>query len=114
MSLFLVYLQLPIEVLCSLSSRSLFPAALPASTEDVLLKGFKMLGMEDQRIETAQQVRAGHAVTLVSPGIVRGFIADHCSFSPAVFLLVLQTAGPDGPRRRSQVQVCVRVVNGMF
>uniref|UniRef100_A0AAR2J508 Conserved oligomeric Golgi complex subunit 3 n=1 Tax=Pygocentrus nattereri TaxID=42514 RepID=A0AAR2J508_PYGNA len=48
-------LQLPIEDLCSLSSRSLFPAAVPASTEDVLLKGFQMLGMEDQRIETAQQ-----------------------------------------------------------
>uniref|UniRef100_A0AAR2LXL3 Conserved oligomeric Golgi complex subunit 3 n=1 Tax=Pygocentrus nattereri TaxID=42514 RepID=A0AAR2LXL3_PYGNA len=47
--------ELPIEDLCSLSSRSLFPAAVPASTEDVLLKGFQMLGMEDQRIETAQQ-----------------------------------------------------------
>ncbi|XP_066542163.1 conserved oligomeric Golgi complex subunit 3 [Hoplias malabaricus] len=47
--------ELPIEDLCSLSTRSLFPAAIPASTEDVLLKGFHMLGMENQRIETAQQ-----------------------------------------------------------
>uniref|UniRef100_A0A8B9GT89 Conserved oligomeric Golgi complex subunit 3 n=1 Tax=Astyanax mexicanus TaxID=7994 RepID=A0A8B9GT89_ASTMX len=51
----LVLLQLPIEDLCSLPSRSLFPAAIPASTEDVLLKGFQMLDMEDRRIETAQQ-----------------------------------------------------------
>ncbi|XP_022521365.2 conserved oligomeric Golgi complex subunit 3 isoform X1 [Astyanax mexicanus] len=47
--------ELPIEDLCSLPSRSLFPAAIPASTEDVLLKGFQMLDMEDRRIETAQQ-----------------------------------------------------------
>jgi len=31
-------------------------AAVPESTEDVLLKGFAMLGMENERIETAQQV----------------------------------------------------------
>ncbi len=52
-------LQLPIEDLCSLSSRSLqspFTATVPASTEDVLLKGFQMLEMENDRIETAQQV----------------------------------------------------------
>lgn len=52
-------LQLPIEDLCSLSSRSLqspFTATVPASTEDVLLKGFQMLDMENDRIETAQQV----------------------------------------------------------
>ncbi|KAJ7401772.1 component of oligomeric golgi complex 3 [Pitangus sulphuratus] len=30
-------------------------AAVPESTEDVLLKGFAALGMEDERIETAQQ-----------------------------------------------------------
>lgn len=47
--------ELPIEDLCSLPSRSLFPAAIPASTEDVLLKGFQMLDMEERRIETAQQ-----------------------------------------------------------
>lgn len=29
---------------------------MPASTEDVLLKGFQMLEMENDRIETAQQV----------------------------------------------------------
>lgn len=52
-------LQLPIEDLCSLSSRSLqspFTATVPASTEDVLRKGFQMLDMENDRIETAQQV----------------------------------------------------------
>lgn len=51
--------QLPIEDLCSLTSQSLpglLTAAVPDSTEDVLLKGFATLGMEDERIETAQQV----------------------------------------------------------
>uniref|UniRef100_A0A8C9G7G2 Conserved oligomeric Golgi complex subunit 3 n=1 Tax=Pavo cristatus TaxID=9049 RepID=A0A8C9G7G2_PAVCR len=51
--------QLPIEDLCSLTSQSLtvaLTAAVPESTEDVLLKGFAMLGMENERIETAQQV----------------------------------------------------------
>uniref|UniRef100_A0A803YB34 Conserved oligomeric Golgi complex subunit 3 n=1 Tax=Meleagris gallopavo TaxID=9103 RepID=A0A803YB34_MELGA len=44
--------------LCSLTSQSLtvaLTAAVPESTEDVLLKGFAMLGMENERIETAQQ-----------------------------------------------------------
>ncbi|KAJ8253497.1 hypothetical protein GJAV_G00213790 [Gymnothorax javanicus] len=50
--------ELPIEDMCSLTSMSLcssFTAAVPASTEDVLLKGFQSLGLEDTRIETAQQ-----------------------------------------------------------
>ncbi|XP_034069171.1 conserved oligomeric Golgi complex subunit 3 isoform X2 [Gymnodraco acuticeps] len=50
--------ELPIEDLCSLSSRSLqspFTATIPQSTEDVLLKGFQMLDMENDRIDTAQQ-----------------------------------------------------------
>ncbi|CAL8369522.1 unnamed protein product [Arctogadus glacialis] len=50
--------ELPIEDLCSLSSRSLhspFSTTVPDSTEDVLLKGFQMLDMENARIETAQQ-----------------------------------------------------------
>uniref|UniRef100_A0A8C2U8J1 Conserved oligomeric Golgi complex subunit 3 n=1 Tax=Coturnix japonica TaxID=93934 RepID=A0A8C2U8J1_COTJA len=50
--------ELPIEDLCSLTSQSLtvaLTAAVPESTEDVLLKGFAMLGMENERIETAQQ-----------------------------------------------------------
>ncbi|KAM3678517.1 conserved oligomeric Golgi complex subunit 3 isoform 1-T1 [Ammospiza maritima maritima] len=50
--------ELPIEDLCSLTSQSLpvlLTAAVPESTEDVLLKGFAALGMEDERIETAQQ-----------------------------------------------------------
>ncbi|KAK4831390.1 hypothetical protein QYF61_017521, partial [Mycteria americana] len=50
--------ELPIEDLCSLTSQSLtvaLTAAVPESTEDVLLKGFAILGMEDERIETAQQ-----------------------------------------------------------
>uniref|UniRef100_A0A3Q2CU20 Conserved oligomeric Golgi complex subunit 3 n=1 Tax=Cyprinodon variegatus TaxID=28743 RepID=A0A3Q2CU20_CYPVA len=50
--------ELPIEDLCSLSSRSLqspFTATVPASTEDVLLQGFRLLEMENDRIETAQQ-----------------------------------------------------------
>uniref|UniRef100_A0A3Q1FQT1 Conserved oligomeric Golgi complex subunit 3 n=1 Tax=Acanthochromis polyacanthus TaxID=80966 RepID=A0A3Q1FQT1_9TELE len=56
--------ELPIEDLCSLSSRSLqssFTATVPASTEDVLLKGFQMLDMENDRIETAQQFFAWFA-----------------------------------------------------
>ncbi|KAK6485436.1 conserved oligomeric Golgi complex subunit 3-like [Huso huso] len=50
--------ELPIEDLCSLTSRSIsvpLTVTVPASTEDVLLQGFKSLGMEDERIETAQQ-----------------------------------------------------------
>ncbi|XP_036396345.1 conserved oligomeric Golgi complex subunit 3 [Megalops cyprinoides] len=50
--------ELPIEDLCSLTSLSLrspFTAAVPASTEDVLLKGFQSLDLENTRIETAQQ-----------------------------------------------------------
>ncbi|XP_069558770.1 conserved oligomeric Golgi complex subunit 3 isoform X2 [Brachyistius frenatus] len=56
--------ELPIEDLCSLSSRSLqspFTATVPASTEDVLLKGFQMLDMGNDRIETAQQFFAWFA-----------------------------------------------------
>uniref|UniRef100_A0A8C5I9B9 Conserved oligomeric Golgi complex subunit 3 n=1 Tax=Gouania willdenowi TaxID=441366 RepID=A0A8C5I9B9_GOUWI len=56
--------ELPIEDLCSLSSRSLrstFTATVPESTEDVLLKGFQMLDMENDRIETAQQFFAWFA-----------------------------------------------------
>ncbi|KAI6078451.1 Component of oligomeric Golgi complex 3 [Aix galericulata] len=52
--------ELPIEDLCSLTSQSLtvtLTAAVPESTEDVLLKGFAMLGMENERIETAQQLQ---------------------------------------------------------
>ncbi|XP_032646272.1 conserved oligomeric Golgi complex subunit 3 isoform X2 [Chelonoidis abingdonii] len=50
--------ELPIEDLCSLTSQSLsvtLAAAIPESTEDILLKGFTALGMEDERIETAQR-----------------------------------------------------------
>ncbi|CAL8322159.1 unnamed protein product [Merluccius merluccius] len=50
--------ELPIEDLCGLSSCSLhspFTTTVPDSTEDVLLKGFQMLDMESDRIETAQQ-----------------------------------------------------------
>lgn len=50
--------ELPIEDICSLSSRSLrssFTAALPESTEEVLLQGFQMLELHNHRIETAQQ-----------------------------------------------------------
>ncbi|OWK00962.1 COG3 [Cervus elaphus hippelaphus] len=50
--------ELPIEDLCSLTSQSL-PIAqtsvVPESTEDILLKGFTSLDMEEERIETAQQ-----------------------------------------------------------
>uniref|UniRef100_A0A8C2JQB8 Conserved oligomeric Golgi complex subunit 3 n=1 Tax=Cyprinus carpio TaxID=7962 RepID=A0A8C2JQB8_CYPCA len=50
--------QLPIEDICSLASRSLrstFTATLPESTEEVLLQGFQMLELENERIQTAQQ-----------------------------------------------------------
>ncbi|EPY78919.1 conserved oligomeric Golgi complex subunit 3 isoform 1 [Camelus ferus] len=51
-------LQLPIEDLCSLTSRSLpiaHSSIVPESTEDILLKGFTSLEMKEERIETAQQ-----------------------------------------------------------
>lgn len=55
----LFFPKLPIEDLCSLTSQSL-PIAqtsvVPESTEDILLKGFTSLDMEEERIETAQQV----------------------------------------------------------
>ncbi|XP_056610579.1 conserved oligomeric Golgi complex subunit 3 isoform X1 [Triplophysa dalaica] len=50
--------ELPIEDICSLTSRSLrssFTATLPESTEEVLLHGFQMLDLENERIQTAQQ-----------------------------------------------------------
>ncbi|XP_048458495.1 conserved oligomeric Golgi complex subunit 3 [Rhincodon typus] len=51
-------IKLPIEDLCSLASRSItvpLTAAVPESTEDILLKGFTALNMENEKIETAQQ-----------------------------------------------------------
>lgn len=53
------FFKLPIEDVCSLASQSLpieLTAVVPESTEDILLKGFTSLGMEEERIETAQQV----------------------------------------------------------
>uniref|UniRef100_A0A8C4MCC4 Conserved oligomeric Golgi complex subunit 3 n=1 Tax=Equus asinus TaxID=9793 RepID=A0A8C4MCC4_EQUAS len=53
-----VPVELPVEDLCSLTSQSLSMAqnaVVPASTEDILLKGFTSLEMEEERIETAQQ-----------------------------------------------------------
>ncbi|XP_069061507.1 conserved oligomeric Golgi complex subunit 3 isoform X2 [Pleurodeles waltl] len=50
--------ELPIEDLCNLTSRSLavsLSTAVPESTEDILMKGFTTLGMQHERIETAQQ-----------------------------------------------------------
>ncbi|XP_043927984.1 conserved oligomeric Golgi complex subunit 3 [Protopterus annectens] len=50
--------ELPIEDLCSLTSRSItvpLMPSVPESTEDILLKGFSTLGLEDERIETSQQ-----------------------------------------------------------
>ncbi|XP_061490712.1 conserved oligomeric Golgi complex subunit 3 [Rhineura floridana] len=50
--------ELPIEDLSSLGQQSLtvtLTATMPESTEDVLLKGFSTLGMENERIQTAQQ-----------------------------------------------------------
>lgn len=58
--------QLPIEDICSLTSRSLrstFTATLPESTEEVLLQGFQMLELQNDRIETAQQVTHAHSFT---------------------------------------------------
>ncbi|KAI2660931.1 Conserved oligomeric Golgi complex subunit 3 [Labeo rohita] len=52
--------ELPIEDICSLTSRSLrstFTATLPESTEEVLLQGFQMLELQNDRIETAQQLQ---------------------------------------------------------
>uniref|UniRef100_A0A6J0UUR3 Conserved oligomeric Golgi complex subunit 3 n=1 Tax=Pogona vitticeps TaxID=103695 RepID=A0A6J0UUR3_9SAUR len=50
--------ELPIEDLSSLGQPSLtvtLTATVPESREDILLKGFSALGMESERIETAQQ-----------------------------------------------------------
>ncbi|XP_034993262.2 conserved oligomeric Golgi complex subunit 3 [Zootoca vivipara] len=50
--------ELPIEDFSSLGQQSLTvtsTATVPESTEDILLKGFSMLRMENERIETAQQ-----------------------------------------------------------
>ncbi|TTH08274.1 Conserved oligomeric Golgi complex subunit 3 [Bagarius yarrelli] len=50
--------ELPIEDVCFLSCRSQlspFTAAVPASTEDVLMKGFQTLHLENEQIERAQQ-----------------------------------------------------------
>ncbi|XP_033004354.1 conserved oligomeric Golgi complex subunit 3 isoform X1 [Lacerta agilis] len=50
--------ELPIEDFSSLGQQSLtvtLTATVPESTEDILLKGFSMLRMENERIETAQQ-----------------------------------------------------------
>ncbi|KAL8186687.1 UNVERIFIED_CONTAM: Golgi transport complex subunit 3 [Gekko kuhli] len=52
--------ELPIEDLSSLGQPSLtvtLTAAVPESTEDILVKGFSTLGMEKERIETAQQLQ---------------------------------------------------------
>uniref|UniRef100_A0A672SJM3 Conserved oligomeric Golgi complex subunit 3 n=1 Tax=Sinocyclocheilus grahami TaxID=75366 RepID=A0A672SJM3_SINGR len=54
--------ELPIEDICSLTSRSLrsaFTATLPESTEEVLLQGFQMLELENERIQTAQKMLWG-------------------------------------------------------
>uniref|UniRef100_K9IMX8 Conserved oligomeric Golgi complex subunit 3 n=1 Tax=Desmodus rotundus TaxID=9430 RepID=K9IMX8_DESRO len=50
--------ELPIEDLCSLTSQPLpvsQTSIVPESTEDILLNGFISLGMEEEKIETAQQ-----------------------------------------------------------
>lgn len=63
-----LFLKLPIEDSCSLPSTSLPMArtsAVPGSTEDVLLKGFASLDMEEDRIETAQQVRPALSLRLL-------------------------------------------------
>lgn len=95
-------LQLPIEDLCSLSSRSLqspFTATVPASTEDVLRKGFQMLDMENDRIETAQQVTVAsvngnfNAATLAFCSKQYACVSMHV----AVFCLVRQVANKHGP-----------------
>lgn len=57
---FFFFEQLPIEDLNSLVQPSLtvtLTATLPESTENILLKGFSSFGMENERIETAQQVK---------------------------------------------------------
>lgn len=73
--------QLPIEDLCSLTSQSLtvtLTAAVPESTEDVLLKGFAILGMEDERIETAQQVSDAESNLQVAVIFFREFCEFLC------------------------------------
>lgn len=104
--------QLPIEDLCSLSSRSLqspFAATVPASTEDILHKGFQMLAMENDRIETAQQVDwLASLNSFVPKQTCRASI--RCSVEGlllcvAVFFLVCQTTNKDGPGWECKIQV---------
>lgn len=106
-------LQLPIEDLCSLSSRSLqspFTATVPDSTEDVLLKGFQMLDMENDRIETAQQVgcvRAADTTNTPKCVVLKQARLSHAVLVfVSVFRLVCQAAVKHGPGWECQIQVC--------
>lgn len=57
--MWLFFFKLPIEDLCNLTSQSLpisQTSIVPESTEDILLNGFISLEMEEEKIETAQQV----------------------------------------------------------
>lgn len=105
-------MQLPIEDLCSLSSRSLqspFAATVPASTEDILHKGFQMLTMENDRIETAQQVDLLASLnSFVPKQTCRASIrcsVDGLLLCVAVFFLVCQTTNKDGPGWKCKIQV---------
>uniref|UniRef100_A0A4W5MCU3 Component of oligomeric golgi complex 3 n=1 Tax=Hucho hucho TaxID=62062 RepID=A0A4W5MCU3_9TELE len=65
--------DMPIEDLCSLTSRALrspFTTTVPASTEDVLIKGFHMLDLENERIETAQQKLNPPTLSVNSEGFI--------------------------------------------
>lgn len=55
--------------MCSITSQSLSVAqtlVVPESTEDILSKGFTSLEMEEERIETAQQVNGSVFSKVVS------------------------------------------------
>lgn len=107
-------MQLPIEDLCSLSSRSLqspFTATVPDSTEDILLKGFQMLNMENNRIETAQQVSdpVSFKQLYTQSDLLYPNKMHRCNIIPlffVVFCLVCQAAGKHGPGRECKIQVC--------
>lgn len=79
-------------------------ATVPATTEDILFKGFQMLNMENDRIETAQQVDLLAPLSCI---FVSNQLNVQCYnnlqsvkgplLCVAVFFLVCQTSNKDGP-----------------
>lgn len=85
--MFLCFFKLPVEDLCSLPSQSLpdeLISVVPESTEDVLLKGFTSLGMEEERIETAQQVNGSIFSVFSERRLMRGQNGKFLTFDTVI------------------------------